>query len=77
MDINIIGSLIYSIVAIVVAIISATIMWVKNDYWVKFDIGDAFLGMLFGVMWPLTIVAVVVYLASDFLYSKLFKAKEN
>lgn len=77
MDFNTIGALIYFGVAVVVAIISATIMRVKRDYWVKFDIGDAFLGMLFGVVWPLTIVSWVVYFVSDFLYGKFFKAKEN
>ena len=77
MDINTIGSLIYSGVAIVVAIISATIIRVKEGNCPSFDIGDAFLGMLFGVIWPLTIVAWVVYLVSDFLYSKFYKAKEN
>ena len=38
---------------------------------------DAFLGMFFGVLWPLTIIAWVVYLASDFLYNKFYKVKEN
>lgn len=77
MDFNTIGALIYFGVAIVVAIISATVMRANRDYWVRFDIGDAFLGMLFGVVWPLTIVAWVVYFVSDFLYGKFFKAKEN
>jgi len=77
MDFNTIGALIYSGVAIVVAIISATVIRVKEGNWQQFDIGDAFLGMLFGVVWPLTIVSWVVYLASDFLYSKFYKVKEN
>ena len=77
MDSNTIGALTYAIVALVVAIISATLIRARDSNWKQFDIGDAFLGMLFGVVWPLTIVAVVVYLASDFLYRKLFKAKEN
>ena len=77
MNINTIGALIYFGVAVVVAIISATIIRVSEGNWQRFDIGDAFLGMLFGVVWPLTIVAWVVYFASDFLYSKFFKAKEN
>lgn len=61
MDINTIYTLTYSGVAVVVAIISATIT------------GNVFRGMLFGVSWPLTIVACVVYLASDFLYGKFCK----
>lgn len=74
MDSNTIGSLIYLGVAIVVAIISATAMRVKWDH---FDIGDAFISMLMGVLWPLTIVAGVVYLASDFLCRKIKAKKEN
>ena len=77
MDFNTIGALTYFGVAVVVAIVSATIMRVKEGNWQQFDIGDAFLCLLFGVVWPLTIVAGVVYLASDFLYCKLFKAKRN
>ena len=77
MDINTICTLIYSGVAVVVAIISATVIRVKEGNWQQFDIGDAFLAMLFGVIWPLTIVSWVVYFASDFLYGKFFKAKEN
>ena len=77
MDSNTIGSLIYFGVALVVAIISATIMRVKKENWVRFDIGDAFLGMLFGVLWPLTIVAGIVYLASDFLCRKINAKKGN
>ena len=70
MDIN---TMIYSIVAVVVAIISATIMRAKSSDWDRFDIGDAFLCILFGVVWPLTIVAGVVYLASGFLYRRFYK----
>ena len=77
MDSNTIGTLIYSGVAIVVAIISATIMRVKKDKRFEFDMGDAFLGMFYGVWWPITLVVGVVYLASGFLYGKFFKAKEN
>jgi hypothetical protein len=77
MDSNTIHTLIYSGVAIVVAIISATIMRAKDGNWQLFDIGDAFLGMLLGVLWPLTVVAWIVYLASDFLYGKFFKAKKE
>ena len=73
MDSNTVGSLIYFGVAIVVSIISATIMRVKQENWENFDIGEAFLCMLFGVLWPLTLVAGVVYLASDFLCSKFSK----
>ena len=64
----------YTVMPIVVTIISAIIMWVK---WERFEIGDAFRCMLFGVLWPITIVSCVVYLASDFLYSKFFKAREE
>jgi hypothetical protein len=77
MDSNTIGSLIYFGVALVVAIISATIMRVKREGWEKFDIGDAFTGMLIGVVWPITIVAGIVYLASGFLYSKFSKESED
>ena len=73
MDSNTIGILIYSGVAIVVAIISATIMRVKKDKRFGFDMGDAFLGMFYGVWWPITIVVGVVYLVSGFLYSKFYK----
>ena len=73
MDNNTIGILIYSIVALVVAIISATIMRTKLSNWVRFNMGDAFLAMFFGVVWPITIVVGIVYLASDFLYGKFYK----
>jgi chromate transport protein ChrA len=77
MNSNAVGSLIYAIVAIVVAIISATAMRFKAYNWDRFDIGDAFLGMLLGILWPLTIVAGIVYLASDFLYRKIKAKKGN
>jgi len=64
----------YTVMPIVVTIISAIIMRVK---WERFEIGDAFRCILFGVVWPLTIVAGIVYFASDFLYGKFYKAKEN
>lgn len=73
MDDNTVGSLIYFGVAIVVAVISATIMRVKQENWEKFDLGDAFIGMLLGVVWPITIFGGVVYLASGFLYNKFSK----
>ena len=76
MNISTIGLLTYAIVAVVVAIISATIIRSKMSNWDRFDIGDAFLCLLFGAWWPITIVAGVVYMASDFLCDKLFK-KEN
>ena len=77
MNINAIGLLTYAIVAVIAAIVSATIMRAKMSNWDSFDIGDAFLSLLFGVWWPFTIVAGIVYLASDFLYDKFCKAKEN
>ena len=77
MDSSTIITLIYAGMALVVAIIYATIMRVKQDRWVKFDFVDTFLCMLFGVLWPLTIVSVLVYVASDFLYRKFFKAKKK
>ena len=77
MDSNTIGSLIYFGVAIVVAIISATIMRAKQENWEKFDIGDAFLGMLLGVVWPITIFGGVVYFASGFLHNKFSKESED
>lgn len=73
MDRDTIIPLINAVMALVVAIISATIMRVKQDNWEKFGIGDAFLAMFFGVLWPITIVVGIVYLASDFLYRKFFK----
>lgn len=76
MDSNTICSLIYPIMAIVVATISAINMRVKM-YMDLFDIGDAFICVLLGVLWPLTIVAGVVYLASDFLCRKINAKKEN
>lgn len=70
MDNNIIiGILIYSIVAVVVAIISMIVMRIKFR--------DVFLGMLFGVVWPFTIVTWIVYLTTDFLYDKFYKIKDN
>lgn len=77
MNINTIGALIYFGVAVVAAIISATIIWAKMSNWDSFDIGYAFLSLLFGVVWPITIVAGIVYLASDFLFCKIYKAKDN
>ena len=73
MDDNTVGALIYFGVALVVAIISAITMRVKQENWEKFDIADAFIGMVLGVVWPLTIVASFVYLASGFLYNKFSK----
>lgn len=73
MVINTTITLIYAIVAIVVAIISATIMRANLSNWDRFGIGDAFLAMFFGVVWPITIVVGIVYLASDFLYGKFCK----
>lgn len=63
----------YAGVALIVAIISATIMRTKLSNWDRFGIGDAFLAMVFGVVWPITIVVGIVYLASDFLYGKFCK----
>jgi len=77
MDGDTIITMIYAGMALVVAIISATIMRVKQDNWDRFSIGDAFLCMLLGWLWPFTIVAGIVYLASDFLYDKFLKAKEE
>ena len=77
MDFNTICVLTYAIVAVVVAIISATIIQAKMSNWDRFDIGYAFLSLLFGVVWPITIVAGIVYLASDFLFCKIYKAKES
>ena len=72
MDVNSI-ILMYSIVAIGVAIISATIMRAKLTCWDRFGIYDVAGSMFLGVVWPLTIVAWVVYLVSDFLYCKFYK----
>ena len=77
MDSNTVCLLIYSGVAIVVAIISATIMRVQQENWVRFDMGDMFPCMIFGVLWPLTIVSWVVYLASGFLCRKIIAKKGN
>ena len=74
MDGNTIGSLIYFGMAIVVAIISATIMRVKGR---RFDIGDAFLCLLLGLVCPITVLAGVVYLASGLLYRIVETRKGN
>lgn len=66
----------YTVMPIVVTIISAINMRVKM-YMDLFDIGDAFICVLLGVLWPLTIVAGVVYLASGFLSRKINAKKEN
>jgi hypothetical protein len=63
MDSNLVGTLMYSVMPIVVTIISAIIIRVKRQ---RFEIGDAFRCMLFGVLWPITLVGGVVYLASGF-----------
>ena len=77
MNINTIGLLAYAIVAVIAAIVSAVIMRAKMSNWDSFDIGDAFLSLLFGAWWPITIVAGIVYMASDFLVCRFFKTKEN
>jgi len=77
MDSNTIGLLIYLGVAIVVAIASATIMRVKQSDLDRFDIGDVFISMLLGVIWPITFVGGFVYLASDFLCRKINAKKEE
>ena len=76
MNINTIGLLTYAVVAVIAAIISATIMRAKMSNWDSFDIGDAFPCLLFGAWWPITIVAGIVYMASDFLVCKIYK-KDN
>ena len=75
MNINIIDILIYAIVAVVVAIISATIIRAKMSN--RFDIESTFISTLFGVVWPLTVFIGIVYSVSGFLYDKFFKVKEN
>ncbi len=70
MDSNILGTLMYTVMPIVVTIISAVIIRVK---WQRFELGDASRCVLFGVLWPITIVGGVVYLVYDFLYSKFYK----
>ena len=77
MNINAIGVLIYAIVAVIAAIVSATIMRTKMSNWERFDIEDVFLSLVLGVWWPFTIVVGIVYFVSDFLYNKFCKAKEN
>ena len=77
MDSNIVGLLIYFGVALVVAIISATIMRAKLSNWARFNMGDAFLAMFFGVVWPITIVVGVVCLASDFFLWKINAKRGN
>lgn len=76
MNIITIGVLTYTIVAVVVAIISAAFIRAKMSNWDRFDIEDVFLSLVIGVMWPFAIVVGIVYLASDFLYNKFCK-KEN
>jgi len=65
----------YSIVGLLVAIISATVMRVKACDGYQLD--HAFIGVLLGVVWPLTMVVGVVYLSSDFLYRKINAKKEG
>ena len=69
MDSNVIGTLIYSGIALAIAIISATIIRFNLSNWERFNIMDVVISMLFGMVWPLTIVAWVVYLVSGFLYN--------
>ena len=76
MDSNTIGTLIYFGVAFVIAIISATIIRFNLSNWERFNAIDVVISMLFGIVWPLTIVAWVVYLVSGLLYSKFFKKYE-
>ena len=59
----------YTVMPIVVTIISAIIR-VK---WKRFELDDAFRCVLFGVLWPITLVGGVVYLVYDFLYGKFYK----
>ena len=75
MNINTIVALTYAIVAVAVAIISATIIRAKMSNWDRFDIEDVFLSLVLGIWWPFTIVVGIVYFASDFLYCKFFKVK--
>lgn len=67
MDSNLVGTLAYSVMPIVVAIISAIIMRVR---WERFTIGAVILCILFGILWPITLVGGVVYLVG-FLYRKI------
>lgn len=64
----------YTVMPIVVTIISA-IMRIK---WDRFNnIGDVFRCILFGILWPLTIVVGIVCLASDFLCWKINAKRGN
>ena len=74
MDSNILSTLMYTVMPIVVTIISAIIMRVK---WERFEIGDAFRCVLLGVLWPITLVGGAVYLVSGFLCRKINENKEN
>ena len=74
MDSNILGTLMYTVMPIVVTIISAIIVWVK---WERFEIRDAFRCILLGVLWPITLVGGAVYLASGVLCRKINAKKEN
>ena len=76
MNINTIGLLTYAIVAVIAAIVSATIIRAKMSNWDRFDIEDVFLSLVLGVWWPFTIVVGIVYFASDFLFCKIYK-KDN
>ena len=74
MDSNILGTLMYTVMPIVVTIISAIVMRVK---WERFEIRDAVRCILLGVLWPITLVGGVVYLVSGFLCRKINANKEN
>lgn len=74
MNSNILGTLMYTVMPIVVTIISAIIMRVKLE---RFEIGDAFRCVLLGVLWPITLVGGAVYLVSGFLCRKINANKEN
>ena len=66
MDENTVGWLVYECAAVIVSVAMATIMRLKYNN--QLDIEDAFLSILCGVLWPITVCAWVVYLASAALF---------
>ena len=75
MNENTVGWLVYACAAAVVSVVMATIMRLKYNN--RIDIGDAFLSVLCGFLWPITVCAGVVYLASGALSRVVAKINEK
>ena len=75
MNENTVGWLVYTCAATVVSVATATIMRLKYNN--QLDIEDAFISLLCGVLWPITVCGGLVYWASAALFRIVTKHNEK